>query len=343
MWCRAPTCSNTLMMSGSDGTTNLAKGYAMRTLALIVGIGMLVVAASGCEDLFEDSFILEDDFRFTEPENGLVMVDVRTYNGSVNVRGAPTDEINVVATRYIRTTDETDGRRYAEDVEADVRLDGDTLVVRTILPIGRRPSHIDEVRVDIDILMPAGMELRIETDDGAVEARDIDDDARIRTGNGSVAIEGLAGSVDARTSNGAVDASFENLAGPTMIRTNNGAIDVLVHDKSEGTISLESNNGSVDFRARQLLAPADLRTSNGAVTLVVERTLEADIEARTSNGGIDVRLPFGASFNLAASTSSGTIDTEWGRSDGFLEIEVNGGAHTVELESSLGAIDVSRG
>ena len=315
----------------------------MRTWTLIVGICTLIVAATGCEDLFEDTVVLEDEFRFTEAASGLVIVDVRTYNGSVTVRGASTNQIDVLATSYIKTTDEADGRRYAEDVEADVRLDGDTLVVRAILPIGQRPSYIDEVRVDVDIVMPAGMELRIETDNGAIEVRDIEDAVRIRTDNGSVAVEDVAGSVDARTTNGAVDAAFDDLAGPTTIRTNNGSIDVLVRDKSEGKISLESNNGSVDLRTRQLLASADLRTSNGAVTVVVERSLEADIEARTSNGGIDVRLPFGASFNLSASTSSGTIDTEWGRSDGFLEIEVNGGDHTVELETSVGSIDVSRG
>jgi len=63
------------------------------------------------------------------------------------LQGVSTDAVGIVAVTYVRATDDSEGRDYLEDLTVAVERDNTTLVVRTIMPLGRQPSPVKETRV----------------------------------------------------------------------------------------------------------------------------------------------------------------------------------------------------
>lgn len=105
------------------------------------------------------------------------------------------------------------------------------------------------------------------------------------TGNGAIALTGVASDVDVRTSNGAI--RLDDLEGTVTARTSNGAID-----------------GSGLTSSRVI---AD--TSNGPIVLEFESSPDT-VEARTSNGRVEIYLPEdGPAYAVDANTSNGTVES----------------------------------
>ena len=184
-------------------------------------------------------------------------LEIEGVNGAIRANGAAGKDVVVHARKHARHSDPD-----RVTVEVLEHAGGITLCVRYPDTRGHRNvcapgggSHMstadNDVAVDFDVQVPAGVRFTARTVNGEVEARDLDADAEAHTVNGSVTLE-TRGRGEATTVNGSVRARL----------------------------------GSMGVREA-----LDFSTVNGSIVLELPADAGAEVAARNVNGGIETDFP----------------------------------------------------
>ncbi|MBI4600366.1 MAG: DUF4097 family beta strand repeat protein [Planctomycetes bacterium] len=115
-------------------------------------------------------------------------------------------------------------------------------------------------------------------------------DVRAETWNGRIAARDLDGKVDLETRNGSIRLSAVGLSSPPSVRavTRNGSVSLELPSAVSARLSLATRNG----RVRKVLEAGhveDLEASRSRVRAVLNGGA-GEIAAETSNGDVDLRL-----------------------------------------------------
>ena len=211
----------------------------------------------------------------------VIAVDGRA-NGGITVEGWDRNEILVRAKIVARARSDADARALAEEV--DVITSG-----RTVRAEGPNTRRRESWSVSYQIFAPRNSNLDL------------------RTTNGGIAIEGIAGDVEFNATNGGI--RLTDLAGDIRGSTTNGGLSIwLSGSEWEG-------NGM------------DVRSTNGGVTIHVPEGYSARLETGTRNGHMDVDFPV---------TVQGRIGRE-------LSVELGRGGRTIRAVTTNGGVRVRRG
>jgi len=184
-------------------------------------------------------------------------LEIEGVNGAIRATDAAGKDVVAHARKHARRSDPSQ-----VTVEVIEHADGVTLCVRypdvrghrnTCAPHGgsHMTTHDNDVSVDFDVQVPAGVRFAAHTVNGEVEARGLDADAEAHTVNGSVTLE-TRGRAEATTVNGSVRARL-------------------------GSMGVSK---SLDFS-----------TVNGSITLELPEDAGAEVTARNVNGGIETDFP----------------------------------------------------
>lgn len=130
-------------------------------------------------------------------------------------------------------------------------------------------------------------------------------DVSARTGDGSIRLERVNGSLELRTGDGAI--RVDEAAGDLNLNTGDGAI---VVDGAEGRLTLETGDGGVNVTGR--LSAVRMQTGDGSIVYRVEpdSVMADDWEITTGDGAVALHLPPGFSAQLDASTGDGSIRSD---------------------------------
>ncbi len=218
------------------------------------------IAMTGCAvslDLDDDTTRrIEND---TVPVADLRSLDVTTENGAIDVVAAPVDEIE------IRTALEESNRgdaAYAIDVDDE----------RLVLTGECDSGWWRQCSVGFRVVVPAELDVVIETDNGRVGVDGLAGTLRIASDNGAVVGERLDATVVRATShNGRIQLDFATAPTDVEATTDNGSIAIVVPDGEEiYAVDTDSANGSIDVAVR------------------ADPAAERHITARSNNGAIDI-------------------------------------------------------
>ena len=90
-----------------------------------------LIACAGCaESLGLGDIRIQDTLHFDESADGIDAIDIEAFNGAIRVTGDDSHTIGIVATRIVRSSDESRGEEYARRVTVDIRRDGDITFVK---------------------------------------------------------------------------------------------------------------------------------------------------------------------------------------------------------------------
>ena len=201
-------------------------------------------------------------------------IEIKGVNGAIRASASNSSEVRVMATRTARRDD-------PDDVEIEVVEHRGGITVCAVYPTrrGRDPNtcepgsrgrmnvHDNDVKVEFEVLVPAGVQLIAKTVNGAVTIEDLDSDVVANTVNGSIEVE-TTGLARARTVNGSINAA----------------------------IGRSNWDGDLEFE-----------TVNGRIVLVIEGQIDADVNASTVNGGISTDFPLTVRGRFGPRRVSGTI------------------------------------
>jgi hypothetical protein len=281
-----------------------AKQHRIATRVGLVAVAALCLAAMTAwagkdwkEVVDPDELMLDETF--TLEDGARLVVDVSDVNITLQHGDANTATVKI----YASARNQDRAREYFDDLHMKVVEDDNTVKVQTARSMFRMSgpwNWSSRVRVHAVISVPRGTDMRVKTSDGNITA------------------ERLAGPLDARTSDGNIE--FGEVEGPSVrIRSSDGNIDVESIDADE--IEVKTSDGDVrteDARGKQLtFASSDgdisltsvsadevyLSTSDGDLT--VEHLEGGKMRARTSDGDIEVTLA--GSTELDLRTSDGDI------------------------------------
>jgi DUF4097 and DUF4098 domain-containing protein YvlB len=284
-------------------------------------VAAVVIAGPACLQITGlAQFVDREEKRFTV--SGKPSVSVSTFDGSIDIRASDRQEVLVTIERHASSKEEADRM----EIHAD--QSGDRIVVDVRMP---KTAHV------FGLNRSASARLIVTVPSSS--------DVEAHSGDGSIDIERVTGTLDLRSGDGAVDG--RNLGGSVKVHTGDGSIKLvgvtgaLDADTGDGSINAEgkfssvrarSGDGSVTIRAAAGSTASDewtISTGDGSVLLEVPEGFGGELDAHTGDGGIDVR-------DIMVSNVTGRIsrDTVRGRLG-------NGGA-AVKLRTGDGTITLRR-
>ncbi len=272
----------------------------MRCLVTILGLSMLSQSCSIHFDLSRPQVWAEESESIRLPAQGQKTIDAKTQNGSIVVRAADVDSVEITARKKAGGDDSAEAAERLKDVRIDHEVRGD------VVHLSWSGSGVDRdswIEVSFDVCVPRSMAVELLTYNGSIDVTGVRGDCRGRSHNGSVSVDGESVVVDLQSFNGSVRAAG-----------------------CPGTIHLQSHNGEVEATLR---APAkvegSIQTMNGAVTVRMCEGASARLEARSMNGGVSVDVG-----TIHCSSDRDTIKVDLGAADTTLEVRSMNGAVRIQ-------------
>ncbi|MEN8143889.1 MAG: DUF4097 family beta strand repeat-containing protein [Gemmatimonadota bacterium] len=250
---------------------------SMWAAAAVIGLGGLV-------GLSQESTASQDqssqDFEWRGRIAQGDVIEIKGVNGPIDASFTSGDVVEVRASKIEHR------RGNAEDVEIEVVEHSGGVTICAVYPHrnGDRPNtcdignrwrsntHKNDVEVQFEVLIPAGVRFTGKTVNGDVEAKGLRADARVSTVNGDARVE-TTGLAEASTVNGSVYAVLGD----------------------------SDWSGELDFS-----------TVNGSVTVEMPAGTSANVKANTVNGSLESDFPLTITGRFANRRMRGTIGSGGG-------------------------------
>ena len=229
------------------------------------------------------------DFRWSGVVAPGRTIEIKGVNGAIHAVSTGGTKVEVTADKHSRRSD-------LSSVEIKVVEDAGGVTICALYPSRRREntcaagsggqnSDNNDVVVDFEVRVPAGVKFEGRTVNGGISATGLRADARASTVNGSVEVE-TTGEAEAQTVNGNVEVNMGRISGTGSMRfsTVNGRVDVSIPDGVGLNVSASTTNGDIStdfpltvhgrFGPRQLSGTIggggrslSLQTVNGSIAL----------------------------------------------------------------------------
>ena len=268
---------------------------------------------------------------------GRAQVHLDTNDGSVRVLTSPGSKTVTFHVTY-------QGYELNKDLHVDSHQDGDRveLTARLAGHWGWSWGH-NSRNLKIEVDMPQGADLQIETGDGAVDTQGLDGSLKVHTGDGSVRSSSVAGNLDIDTGDGSI--TVEGAKGTIRLHTGDGHIEargldgtleatsgdghITVAGRFDG-LTLKTGDGSIDAHAlsgSKMTASWTVHTGDGSVDMSLPGDLQADIDATTHDGHISMGIPV-------------LVDGTFSKSQ--IHGKMNGGGQSLTITTGDGSIRLNR-
>lgn len=332
----------------------------MRKASFLSGMGLgLLLAATVVQADDGRSSVIERTFRAAAGGQLVIEAD----RGSVTLEGADTEEVRIEVTRQVtRGSDE----KAAEMLKRhEVRFREDQGIIRLETELRGKDSwnwRGPQLEVSIRAILPREFNIDCRTAGGSIRVGQVKGTVAVRTAGGSLSLESLEGAISGKTSGGSIRAM--QLKGTSDLSTAGGSI--AVDGMSGKTLKVATSGGSIKLVGIQV--PAEARTAGGGIDIetasgpllastsggsITARFLEVpkeEVSLKTSGGGITLVLPEQAAFHLDASTSAGSVKSDFpvlvtrsgDEARSSLVGPVNGGGPVFTLRTSAGSIRVKK-
>lgn len=260
------------------------KSNARRSAAMLTGLGGLALALANPLEA--------QDFEWRGALDEGDVVEIRGVNGGIRAMAADGNRVVVTAVKK----EGRDGS--ADDVTVEVVEHAGGVTICAMYPDrrGKEPNrcaagnsrisnHRNDTRVDFEVRVPRGVELRAGTVNGDVKVDRIDGDVRASTVNGDVEVAS-GGNAEASTVNGSIRATMEqDLQQDLEFSTVNGSLTIELPDQANADIDASTVNGGLESDFPLTISGRfSNRSMKGRIGDGGHR-----LELNTVNGGIRIR------------------------------------------------------
>ena len=191
-------------------------------------------------------------------------------------------------------------------VQISERQSGNRVELEVRIPKSSRWMSIGERSIRVELRVPAQLTATLRTGDGSISLEGLRGSIRLNTGDGSIQAFGIEGSLIASTGDGSIRAR--------------GRFEVLTLGTGDGSVEAEVLSGS------RMASPWDIHTGDGHVTLRLPQDFAADIDAHSNDGRVDADFP---------------VLVPGGRGEG-LRGKINGGGPLLKIRTGDGRIRLAR-
>lgn len=297
----------------------------MKKVLLLSG----VLAFAGCEvNLNSEGIVSRETKRFEV--TGTPEVQLDTFDGSIEVHSWDRNEVEIEVEKRAME------QRLVDEMQVTAEQQGNRIVFKVSDP--GRGEDGGGVRIGVHFSPTARLRVALPRNTNLTAI----------SGDGSVAIEDVSGTLQLQTRDGSVRAS--RVGGAVTVRSGDGSIRV---DRAEGALDLETDDGSITLDAKPTMLRA--RTGDGSIRLEIAPGAEmnGDWDLQTGDGSIVLRLPSAFNGVLDAESRDGAVrvshpsirdeERTGDRRDErrrMLQATLGSGGHTVRVRTGDGTIRI---
>jgi hypothetical protein len=213
-------------------------------------------------------------------------LEIINVNGQIDASPATGSQVEVRATREVRTSSEQASREMLQKAAMREVVAPDRVTIQGPEEGDGRDVRRARITIKYDIRVPKGLNLLLKTQNGGVRLENIEGgQISASSTNGGVTGRNLSGAVEATTVNGGIQMDLEAVTGETRMVTVNGGVVLTLASDVNADLEATVVNGRVsvqdgfplsgDDRSRQRVAG---RIGTGGPRVVVQ----------TTNGGVRV-------------------------------------------------------
>jgi DUF4097 and DUF4098 domain-containing protein YvlB len=262
-------------------------------------------------------------FTATGPLAALVKVPA----GSLLVTASGASEVTVAV--YPASAGNEADQALAEAAEAE--LSGSKLTVSAQAGALRRVIGSRRGSVRVEIGLPAGSELEVQTDSSDVDVKGTLAGLVVDSGSGSVQAEDVTGPVTVKTASGTVE--LGRVDGPLVLNNGSGRLRVA---HAAGPVRTDTSSGEVHFGVTE----GDVKVKLGSGGLRIGTAHGGSVTASSSSGGLSVGVADGVGVvGRRLKTTSGA------RRGDLVDVTTSGSGGreiVLDLDTASGDIEVSR-
>jgi Putative adhesin/Domain of unknown function (DUF5668) len=342
--------------AGDPGGARITAGEVFLVLGLVALVGAVVVTENvrdHVHDWIGDDWgnTVQADLDVapaTVPAN--TRITVRAPHGDITVRSSDEPEIRVNGKKGVKSWNENEGHRIADQVSVEIAKQGDGYEVR---PAG----DTDRVSLDMDVVVPKKAAVTVRSEKGDISVADMATSVTVNSGKGDVEVRNIAGDVnvdmrhgdakvssakgDVKVSGGGDSVEVNDIAGNLTvngefvgpIRADKVAKGVrFVSHRTDFTLTqlgghMEDGSGNievVDAPGNLILRTHEKEISlenvsgkirvdnrNGNIEVRFSSPPKEDVEIYNASAAISVSMPSDSNFEIIADCHSGDIDSEF--------------------------------
>lgn len=241
-----------------------------------------VLAFAGCEvNLNSEGIVSREVKTFTVA--GVADVQVETFDGAIEIHSWDRNEVEIEVEK--RAMEQS----LLDEMKVTAEQQGNSIILKVTGP-SRTESH----GIQIGVNFSPSARLRV--------ALPRSTNVNAKSGDGSVAIEDVAGKVTLNTRDGSVRVT--RVSGEIVVRSGDGAIRL---DAVDGGLDLETDDGSISGEIRPTALRAHTGDGSVRLELLPDSKMDADWDVQTSDGSVVLTLPTDFAAQLDAESRDGVV------------------------------------
>lgn len=294
----------------------------------VTGAALMALALTGCTvNVNTEGATASETHTFKVGAAPKVTLD--TFDGSIEVHSWDRPEVEVIVEKQAQDDS------LLQQIVVEQSQDGDAVTLRV-----RGPAASSYDGIQIGVIYSPGAKLRVALPKSVT--------LDIRSGDGSITVEDVSGTVTMRSGDGSIVGL--RVSGDVRASTDDGSIRLR---ETTGKVDVQTLDGSVVVTGTFTALRA--KTGDGSVRVAAETgsAIESDWFIDTEDGSVEVRLPDGVSAVVDAATSNGSIRSNYPgltvpdapdgegerRDDGRqLKATLGQGGHTLRVRTGDGTI-----
>jgi hypothetical protein len=287
-------------------------------------VSALLPVAAGCVNMSGADFgryVERDEKRFTV--EGKPEVVLSTFDGSIEIRSWDRPDVLVIVERRAAT------KEAAAAINVESTQQGNRVSVNVRMPAARLfgLNWLGGVSARLVVSVPASSDVRATSGDGSIDLERVSGTIALRSGDGSIHASDSSGNVTVSTGDGSI--KLDGVDGALDANTGDGSVRVTgkltsVHARSgDGSITVHAQPGS------SASADWNITSGDGSVTLEIPDGFSADLDAHTGDGGINLD-------GVTVSNVTGTIGRNTARG------QLGSGGKSLRVRTGDGSITLRR-
>jgi len=205
-----------------------------------------------------------------------------------------------------------------------------------------RQSYFGTSRSQLKVLIPKGVELKVEADNHPVSLFNLECPVTADNENGPLNLHNCQGDKALENENGPI--KLHNCGGNLTVKMDNGH---LSGEALQGDVlKVESENGPIKLRDCNF-PRVKIRNENGVIYYETLPVQDGDFSFENENGVVSLVVPEGFDFVLDAETENGSLkcgfEAEIEKEDGNFHIQKGEGKTRIRIKTENGAIKLNSG
>jgi len=317
-------------------------------LILLLGLSVLPLNAS-----------TTGHFERTLQVSGPVELEVLSGSGNINVHPGSTGSVYVSAKIHANSGSWLFGNGNVEERIRRIEQNPPIVQNGNTITIGKIDDRdlTRNISIDYEVTVPPQTRSTTRSGSGDLTVNGLQMPATAKTGSGNITIDHI--SAEVRASSGSGDLKINSIKGLLYCDTGSGNIraddiggdvsantgsgNVEIRQNAGGSVKAETGSGNIKLYG----VKGALRVETGSGNIIVEGEPTGDWRVGAGSGNIDLKIPSGASFNLDARTSSGSLNLhhpvtmEGTVSRNHVHGKVGNGGVLLDLHTGSGDIQVN--